>query len=1072
MAVVDARDAARETGQDPALRLIPGEQVPEPRGVPSSQPEVHTRTFLIADVRGYTTFTATRGDEAAGALAGRFAAATRAVVTEHAGRLVELRGDEALVVFASARTAIRAALALRDRFVAETLADPDAPLAVGMGLDVGEAVEVEGGFRGGALNLAARLCSAAAPGEVLASREVTHLARHVDGVRYLERGRLQLKGLAEPVSVVRVLPDILDAEREAAFQAVVAAPPTRRRTRGKVVVAGVLALVVLATAGAAYAIQRATDAPPPVLSTANRVDIIDPAGKVVEQVPLNHTPSGVAAGAGALWVTNTGDGTVSRLDLGSRRVEATIPVDGEPTGVAVAGGFVWVSLQDRGSVAQISPGVDRVVNTVAVGNQPTAIAAGPSGVWVANSTDRTIMRIAPSSGEVNATVDVGGAPSGIAVTADTVWVTNTQDGTVSAIDPGSATLRSNYPVGAGPAGIAAAAGDLWVANNLDGVLVRLDPDTGGVRESIRVGRGPTSVVSVSGKLWVINTQGSKPYDAEVVRVDATTNKVDLTLPVGGAPHGITVANGKLWLTAGASGITHRGGTLTVLWNDGQGSNGLPSIDPVSAYGQPPTRILYDGLVGFRRTGGAAGATLVPDLATSIPVPVDGGRTYAFRLRKGIRYSTGKPVLASDLRRALERTFHMGNTHLFMAIRGADACVQKPVSCDLSAGILTDNTSGKVTFRLVKPDPEFLDELTLSAAAPVPPGTPNVDVGESVDVDSAVPATGPYMVAHFVQLRSVELVRNPHFREWSRAAKPDGYPDRIIIRAIENTDAGRNAAVTQVLQGKADAVYGPFPDRAQELKTRYAAQLHLSTGKVMLWMAMTTKAPPFDDVRVRQAVNFAVDRDELVRRSGGSDAFHSGCQVLPPGFPGYAPYCPYTLDLAKAHRLVAQSGTKGDRVSITAPPSGRGVGQYLKQVLTELGYDARLAVPATEGAYYRQLYVRQQRDEVMHAGWIPDYPAASQFLTLFSCANTDAVPSFCESGVEDKIQRALALQQSQPAAADRLWQQVDRALVDRGAVLPLGQPLDVVVTSRRVGNYLHQPGYGVLFDQLWVRGGPS
>ena len=155
---------------------------------PVVPPEGHTRTFLIADVRGYTSFTAERGDDAAGALAARFAELTRAVVAEHSGRLLELRGDEALVVFVSARSAIRAALALQDRFVAETLADPDLPLPVGIGLDVGEAVEVEGGYRGGALNLAARLCGAAAPGEVLASREVTHLARHVEGARYVERG--------------------------------------------------------------------------------------------------------------------------------------------------------------------------------------------------------------------------------------------------------------------------------------------------------------------------------------------------------------------------------------------------------------------------------------------------------------------------------------------------------------------------------------------------------------------------------------------------------------------------------------------------------------------------------------------------------------------------------------------------------------------------------------------------------------------------------------------------------------------------------------------------------------------
>ena len=138
---------------------------------------------MIADVRGYTTYTQTYGDQAAARLAGSFAAITREVVEAADGELLELRGDEALTVFGSARDAIEAAVALQDRFVTETVRDADMPLLVGIGIDVGEAVPVEGGYRGGALNLAARLCSLAAPGEILASTIATHLAGPMDGHR-------------------------------------------------------------------------------------------------------------------------------------------------------------------------------------------------------------------------------------------------------------------------------------------------------------------------------------------------------------------------------------------------------------------------------------------------------------------------------------------------------------------------------------------------------------------------------------------------------------------------------------------------------------------------------------------------------------------------------------------------------------------------------------------------------------------------------------------------------------------------------------------------------------------------
>ena len=124
--------------------------------------------------------------------------------------MIELRGDEALAVFTSPRQAIRAALDLQEHFMAESMADPDLLLPVGIGLDAGEAVPVGTGYRGGALNLAARLCGQAGPGEVLASREVTHLARRMDGVRYEDRGSIQLKGLTEPVPIVRISSETID----------------------------------------------------------------------------------------------------------------------------------------------------------------------------------------------------------------------------------------------------------------------------------------------------------------------------------------------------------------------------------------------------------------------------------------------------------------------------------------------------------------------------------------------------------------------------------------------------------------------------------------------------------------------------------------------------------------------------------------------------------------------------------------------------------------------------------------------------------------------------------------------
>jgi len=172
------------------------------------------RIFLVADVRGYTVFTQERGDEAAASLVATFADIAREHVQARDGSVIELRGDEALAVFRSSRQAIRAAVELQAGLLQATRTDPDLPLPVGIGLDAGEAVPVEGGYRGGALNLAARLCGEAGPGEILASQNLVHLARTVEGVRYLDRGELHLKGFSDPVHVLTIASEESDVAKQ------------------------------------------------------------------------------------------------------------------------------------------------------------------------------------------------------------------------------------------------------------------------------------------------------------------------------------------------------------------------------------------------------------------------------------------------------------------------------------------------------------------------------------------------------------------------------------------------------------------------------------------------------------------------------------------------------------------------------------------------------------------------------------------------------------------------------------------------------------------------------------------
>src|ERR671937_2272755 len=163
---------------------------------PAPAAEAGIRTFLIADVRGYTRFTREEGDERAADLAATFSRLVREVIGVRGGGVIEFRGDEALSVFSSARQALRAAVELEGRF-----RDEDFPLGIGIGLDAGEAVPVEGGYRGAALNTASRLCAAAHPGQILTTETVATLATRLEGGRVLPARPMRLKGFDRPLRV-------------------------------------------------------------------------------------------------------------------------------------------------------------------------------------------------------------------------------------------------------------------------------------------------------------------------------------------------------------------------------------------------------------------------------------------------------------------------------------------------------------------------------------------------------------------------------------------------------------------------------------------------------------------------------------------------------------------------------------------------------------------------------------------------------------------------------------------------------------------------------------------------------
>jgi YVTN family beta-propeller protein len=841
------------------------------------------------------------------------------------------------------------------------------------------------------------------------------------------------------------------------------------RQRGhRLLVTGV-ALAVIAVA--AIVVVARPWAGGPAGLPGNTVGLIDTAGARVGAAVNVGSPAGLAYGDGSVWAVDSTEGSLSRINPVTHAVIEQIPVGSAPAAVAITrGGNVWVANSGDGTVSRINAAADRVVQTIAVGNLPVAIASGPSGVWVANQGDDTVDRIDPATGTVTKTVQVGGRPAGIAAGRDAVWVANAEDGTVTRIDPATGQPSGPVSVGSGPAGIVVTPTAVWVANSLDLTVSKINPATDTVTATIGVGDGPSAIVATKDTLWVGNE-----FDATLDRIDPRAGKVTRSVFVGSSPRGLAATPSGVWVAARAfAAASHRGGTLTVVWDY------LPARDPVQAYDPfavPALATVYDGLVALRRSGGAAGLTLVPDLARTLPRPAGGGTAYTFTLRPGIRYSNGTPVRASDFRRGIQRQLSFGaNPPYYEGILGGQTCQQHPRRCDLSAGIITNDAAGTVTFHLGHADPEFLYKLALLLAVPAPPGAPDHAMYRA----PFLPGTGPYKISQYRPHASVTLVRNPYFRQWSYAAQPAGYPNVIRFDRV----AGPARQESAVIAGRADLMTATFSSNGQSLATRYPARVHTSLKLGTEFLFLNTRQPPFTSLKARQAINYAIDRGRILQlRHLAPGQAAVTCQLLPADFPGHRSYCPYTTgandgiwhgpDMAKARRLAKDSHTTNVPVTVWIHKdfASRGLGSYLVRMLKDLGYRAhQRTVP--DWRFFSAVRQRPSKLQAGLNGWGADYPTASEyFLPVLSCRSyyqDTNEAEFCDPHADQLASQAQAAQLTDPATARSLWAQVDRTVTDQAPWVPILSFGDTTFVSARAGNYQESPIYGPLLGQMWVR----
>jgi peptide/nickel transport system substrate-binding protein len=784
-------------------------------------------------------------------------------------------------------------------------------------------------------------------------------------------------------------------------------------------------------------------------------------GTAKDQVALGELPAALLVQDDTLWAALSGRGVVASTDAGTPQTLREVVMDPGIAGLTYADSAIWVTQPESDAVVRVDVRSGRVTQRVAVGGRPGDVVTAGGSVWVTSRLEDTVSRIDPRSGRVLRTVPVGRDPVALAGDDHSLWVAAAGDGSLTRIGlPDGQSVERYRGIGM-PADLTLAGDDLWVSDPAAGTLSRIDTQSGAVVQAVPIARGVSGLAAVSDTVVAANR-----YDGRLVVVDSSTGGVVRRLETGRRPVVVYSDGTRLWAAAGVDAPQGDPQTLRVL-----ATGPIESPDPAWPGGLYVTSLTHDGLVGFRRLSGSDGAQIVADLATAIPVPTDGGRTWTFRLQAGVRYSTGGTVRPGDVRPSIERAIAAG-TPLLPLLRGAGTCGDG--RCDLTKGITADEEARTVTFHLRHPDPDFLTELALPAASVLPQGTgPMITPEDVAGVDwSRFPATGPYQVQS-VQLTTLVLTRNPAFTAWAPDTTPDGSVERIEV--TYGADPGD--VVDAVLHGSADLVLDPPVDRLEELAVRYPTSLTLVDQPATLGLMLDTRHPPFDDPRARKAVAMAVDRRAVIGALSSAPARPS-CQVLPPVVVGYRPYCPYgagpgsdrsDVDLDAARRLVRETGTAGDAVTVLVPDSRLPEGRVVARTLHSVGYRVELETVVDESTYFERIANPDTAPQAHLLTWGADLPTASSFAGLARCANATPggvnTTGYCDQTAERLMDRALALQQTDPSRAATAWQAVDRRLTDTVAWVPLASMQRAVLTSSGVAGLVTVPGIGPALEKI-------
>jgi peptide/nickel transport system substrate-binding protein len=435
---------------------------------------------------------------------------------------------------------------------------------------------------------------------------------------------------------------------------------------------------------------------------------------------------------------------------------------------------------------------------------------------------------------------------------------------------------------------------------------------------------------------------------------------------------VLTATAAFGLAACGSSDGKEGGTLT-----GSYASFPDYLDPGLSYTQEGWTAMYDTylpLLTYKRANGQEGSEVVPGLAESMPKISDGGKTYDLTLRKGLKYSDGTPVKASDFKSSIERLFKINSpgSPFYETIVGAEKFATSKQGG--IPGIKADDKSGKITIQLTGPRGSFVNELGMLFAAVLPADTP----AKNMSADPP-PATGPYAIVKSEPGRGWTYERNPHWAGGNDQISevPSGHFDKIDIKVVRN-DATQ---VNDVEHDKTMWMQTLIPaDQREKIIGKYeGTQFRVDHPINLYYFWMNGESPPFDDLKVRQAVNYAIDSAALERIYAGS--LVAAHQILPEGMPGHEPFNLYPHDITKAKQLIAEAKPSDTDITVWTDNESPNddAGAYLQDVLDKLGFNVTLK---TINADNFLTILGNETTPDLDAGWFDwyeDYPHPNDFF---------------------------------------------------------------------------------------------